>query len=412
MKITLRYKLQIFLPMFLTLIFVSKGLPQHRSTGILGGVKNISKTALAKMQLGSYILHARDGYLNKISVEKTLLPQDPKGRPQAANIIKTAEDILYVIQPTTVSISSNGGLSWKSHSVPALEGHWQVLNNGTFIRVDVLLKDDKGPARVFQSSDHGRSWKLLSTIPIQVPKNYSERFSVYFGLKKLSDDTLFYGMEVRDIQFEGEPQKSAIKSRTTRLELYRSNYGGKKWTGPIPVCQWCSEGGIARLPSGKLFATIRYQRGRLPSDPPNILDSPDGEKIPPPYQHLFSIESQDDGLTWKNHRQLTTVFGQCYGYPAVQSDGTVVVVHDTRSGPLPNAARAMISYDAGKHWEDEAYYLFYGKGTTGYSQSVTLSDDTIVTVGGFSDYTDNDRNSPPNWTGNSRLIVIRWKPNK
>ena len=72
----------------------------------------------------------------------------------------------------------------------------------------------------------------------------------------------------------------------------------------------------------------------------------------------------------------------------------------------------MISYDAGKHWEDEAYYLFYGKGTTGYSQSVTLSDDTIVTVGGFSDYTDNDRNSPPNWTGNSRLIVIRWKPNK
>jgi len=86
-----------------------------------------------------------------------------------------------------------------------------------------------------------------------------------------------------------------------------------------------------------------------------------------------------------------------------------VVIHDTRYGPGPDAARAMISRDEGQIWEDEVYYVFFGEGGTGYSQSVVLSDDTILTIGGTSTHPDAKRT----WyasIGHSHLTVIRWKP--
>ncbi|MAE67458.1 MAG: hypothetical protein CMJ18_24625 [Phycisphaeraceae bacterium] len=127
------------------------------------------------------------------------------------------------------------------------------------------------------------------------------------------------------------------------------------------------------------------------------------------YKHIFLADSEDEGRTWKNVRQLTVVFGQCYGYPAALSDGTVVVVYDTRYGPGADCTRAMISRDEGQTWQDEAYYLAHGKGASGYTQSVTLDDDTIVTVSGTSDRTDGD-GSWSSWTGHTDMTVIRWRP--
>jgi len=106
-----------------------------------------------------------------------------------------------------------------------------------------------------------------------------------------------------------------------------------------------------------------------------------------PYKHVFLVDSDDEGRSWQNFRQLTTVFGQCYGYPAALSDGTVVVIHDTRYGPGPPSGRAMISYDEGETWEDEVYYLCEGGA---YSASVVLEGDVILTIVGET--------------------AIRWKP--
>ena len=36
------------------------------------------------------------------------------------------------------------------------------------------------------------------------------------------------------------------------------------------------------------------------------------------------MDSDDGGQTWGNLRPLTTVHGQCYGYPAAQSDGLLL----------------------------------------------------------------------------------------
>ena len=94
---------------------------------------------------------------------------------------------------------------------------------------------------------------------------------------------------------------------------------------------------------------------------------------------------------------LTTVYGQTFGHPAVQSDGTVVVVHHTRYGPGRPGARALISRDEGKTWEDEVYYLDHSNVTGSYSASVVLEDDTIVTISASNN-------------GLTDLYAIRWKP--
>ena len=61
------------------------------------------------------------------------------------------------------------------------------------------------------------------------------------------------------------------------------------------------------------------------------------------------------------------------------------------------SARAVISYDEGRTWEDEAYYVYFGPIESGYNQSVALKDGTILTIASL-DYKEN--------------MAIRWKPIK
>ena len=187
---------------------------------------------------------------------------------------------------------------------------------------------------------------------------------------------------------------------------------------------WGSEGGTIQLPSGRLLATIRYGRPLLPTDPPDLTERTGG--MDRPYKHVRLNESGDRGRTWENLRLLTTVFGQCYGFPAALSDGTVAVIHDSRYGPggvrpleiplneeVPSpgvpSGRAMISRDEGRTWEDEVYYLYYGDSDSGYSQSAVLDDGTILSIVGTCDYPE----AATRWdgaTGRSDLTAIRWRP--
>ena len=142
-------------------------------------------------------------------------------------------------------------------------------------------------------------------------------------------------------------------------------YGGKTWSGPHEYHEHVFEGGMAQLPSGRLFATVRYQRPVWPSDPDNILELCQGSSpnLGPrtPFKHVFLLESDDEGRTWK----------------------------------------------------DEAYYVYapgvVGKaGNIGYSQSVLLVDDLILTIAGTTDT--GGRLSHAACIGHSDLTAIRWKP--
>ena len=377
-------------------------------TGCLGGVKNVTGDDLQAMQDGNYILHARDRLLTKVPVEKSQLPFDPFFHPQGGEIFRASDQLIYVKQATILSKSTDGGRTWTSWNIEKreeIDDKWQVLSDGTFIRVSMTVGEGaKDPAKVYWSRDEGRTWEQVTEIPIEVSGGYKTRYA-HWRMTKLPDDTLFFCMDLRDDEYGGDRFLSA----GTVLTAYRSTNRGKTWEGPIKVCEWIAEGGIAQLPSGQLLASVRYQRPLLPTDSPRAPIGVSGDERG--FKHHFLIDSDDGGQTWKNLRPLTTVYGQCYGYPAAQSDGTVVVIHDTRYGPGPDAARAMISLDEGKTWEDEVYYVFFGEGGTGYSESVVLDDDTILTVGGTSTHPDAKRYWHAS-IGHSHLTAIRWKPVK
>jgi len=406
------------------------------NTGTLGGVA-VTSDDLAAMQRGPYVLLARAGTLTKVAAEKAKLPRCPRGHCQGANVIKLADGTLYVRQPTIICKSSDGGRTWDSHPLAPIEGvpqdydrfdatknppppasgkgNFQVLNDGTFLQVSMRMgKQAKGPFTVWNSLDEGRSWTKLAEVPVDVPWDYTTRYS-HWGLSRLPDDTLFFGMDLRqDLKYAGAPKTSPITSGTTRLTLFRSVDGGQTWKGPIVLSDWAAEGGICRLPGGNLLASIRYQRPLLATDPPGLLQRWDlqmhnGRQSKAPYKHLFVAESSDGGFTWTDHRQLATVFGQCYGYPVALRDGTVVVVHDTRYGPGPTSGRAMISFDQGQTWEDETYYLYHGLVEASYNQSVVLDDQTILTVGGVLDHLPPNTPGHVGAVGNSDFWAIRWK---
>ena len=397
------------------------GQPQLQ-TGLMGGVDTITRADLRAMQTAPYILHARGGKLTRVPVEKSLLPHDPKGNDQAISLALAPGGTVYVNQPTTISKSTDGGRTWTTHSVSE-SGSIQVLADGTFIHVPISTGPGaRGPAEVRTSRDEGRTWQTLTEIEIDLPVEHSELYR-HRSLTRLPDDTVLWTVEARGVRYAGGDRgeyEARYVSGGQYLFLYRSMDGGRTWDGPWPMQTWGSEGGTIQLPSGRLLATVRYGRALLPTDPADLLERTGG--MSNPYKHVRLNESGDGGRTWENLRLLTTVFGQCYGFPAALSDGTVVVIHDSRYGPggarppkiplnerVPSpgvpSGRAMISRDEGRTWEDEVYYAYYGDAESGYSQSVVLEDGTVLTVAGTSDY-------PPSGatTGNTDLTAIRWRP--
>lgn len=389
---------------------VSEKEREQPQTGVLGGVDVPAPEDLAAMQKGSYILHVRGGKLTKVPVEKSVLPHDPRGHVQAVSTTLAPDGTVYVNQPTLMSKSTDGGRTWTSHEhqkgLGDPGGAFQVLNDGTFISV-VGSGETTEPLTVLVSRDEGRTWKEFSRI--EVPPKYHKRH--IYTLFRLPDDSLLCGVSVRNMKVSDGDWTKWI-SGTTTLLLFRSTDGGKHWQGPVPVADWGSEGGIARTASGKLLAVIRHQRPLLPDDPPDLLEKTGASVFDStfPYKHIFLADSEDEGRTWKDFRQLTTVFGQCYGFPAALSDGTVAVVHDHRY-PRGLPGRAMISRDEGATWEDEVYFMYYGAALSGYSQSVVLEGDVILTIAG----TTENMAARELWdgaTGYSELTAIRWRPEK
>ena len=384
--------------------------PQLKTTR-LGGVEP-SAQQLADMQKGNYLLHARDGKLTRVPVQKSRLPIDPKGHAQVTYTAQDPRDrnSVYVNQCSVINKTTDGGKSWTSYKRQWGEsggvGHFKILKNGTFI--GVWAQGENKPARVMASLDEGRTWKQICEISTDVP-GYT-----FIGrgqpLHRLPDDTLLYFA-----RHDG-PISGLSYNWYSMSYIYRSDDGGKTWTGPHEYHEHVFEGGMTQLRSGRLFSVVRYQRPIWPEDPDNILKLTKGGSptLGPrtPFKHTFLLESDDEGRTWKNFRQLTTDHGQCYGSPAALSDGTVVVV--TTNGYNPRrSGLAMISYDEGKTWEDEAYYMYApgvvgNAGNIGYNQSLMLDDDLILTIAGTTDV--GGRASHAASIGRSDLTAIRWKP--
>ena len=370
----------------------------------LGGLDAPDADALRSMHQGNFILRARDGQLTQVPVAKALLPHSNRMSPQSCQVDVGPDGTVYVRQTEVLCTSSDGGRSWQTTPIDRsldeqLGFHWKVLRDGTFISIDCTYGPDvRDPAIVRVSSDRGRTWTRRAQIPIDMNlpdgQPYEKRYS-HRGLGRLQDDTLLWTIDIRDNDMTGHG-----------CHTFRSTDGGHSWQGPILMHDFGSEGASTLLPSGRVFATLRYQRYGVDGDRPDMDRLNRGAKPGKPWKNVFLLNSDDGGLHWSTPRQLTTVFGQPFGYPAALSDGTVVVIHDTRYGPGPPGSRAMISRDEGATWEDEVYYLDSTTFTGSYSASVVLEDQTILSICGSSQ-------KPGSWdevADNTDLYAIRWRP--
>ena len=380
----------------------------------LGGVPEPSKEELAAMQKGPYLLHARGGKLSKVPAEKTLLPRDPVGNDQGIHAAMGPDGTVYFSHGTTLSKSTDGGRSWSSHELTLQASpncSFRVLQDGTFVGTRAAGKDDPAAVVIWASGDEGRTWDKLSEVdnPAHCPVRHPDT------LCRLADETLLL------------PVESRFEWRLDPAYVHRSTDGGKTWSGPTgdrgpsgtqtvqpntgPGFLGTSsyETMITPMASGRLLAVIRYHGGVVPQWP---LIS---ERQHTTYKAVFLADSEDRGETWKNLRPLTNVHGQCHGFGVGLSDGSVVVTLDHRYPPGTPGNKAMISHDEGRTWEDEVYHISFAtvpEGQGGFSESVVLEDDTILTITATTDVAHKDSMPPPKGKGTAGLTdvwAIRWK---
>ena len=378
-------------------------LKTHR----LGGVDVPSAGVLKAMHKGQYILHARAGKLSKVRVEKVLLPHDRDTSPQAIHLAKAPDGTVYAGLAAIMCKTTDEGKTWTSYDRERGIGLFEVLKDGTFVGLGTEGTHPHSYVIVKSSSDEGRTWKKIATIPnppAQGPRNWGGGSWIL----RLPDNNLLAAISHCSFVWEKQGGGLVHKSGGAPYWIYRSTDGGHKWTVLAKgVHNWASEGGVTITPSGKLFEAHRHQRLLIPGDPPGLVAKVGG-KGTTPYKHLFVMESQDSGRTWKNVRQLTTVFGQTRGVPVALKDGTVIVIHDTRYGPGPAGSRAMITRDEGKTWLDEVYYLDRTAFTGSYAGSVALKDGLVLSVVASSQ-SGNSWGAVANSTDH---YAIRWKPVK
>lgn len=164
---------------------------------------------------------------------------------------------------------------------------------------------------------------------------------------------------------------------------------------------------MAQMPSGKLLASIRYQRPSLPDDPPDLLQRTGAlaanHNIP--FKHVFIAHSDDNGLSWSKPRQLATVLGQCYGHGVGLSKNRAIIITDHRYPREMGGGRAMVSRDGGQTWANEVYYLSHGR-AAGYAATLNIDGEEMLTLTG-SCYGDVERWE--NCIGRTEFVLVRWQ---
>jgi hypothetical protein len=263
-----------------------------------------------------------------------------------------------------------------------------------------------GKVLVLRSTDRGRTWDVAADLD---PAPHQVIGGDEVSARRLSDHRLLLPQTVHD---QSRPERPLpLEQYVSRGFLYCSEDHGATWYRLAPMGEHTDESWVAEHPSGRLVASTRYQRKRLPSDPANMATpyyfQPDhdvancaecrggptamgGHSV---YKQSAVIYSDDAGRTWSPPR-IVTGWLQQTACLIVLSDGTLVMPFSHKLGT--HGQRFIVSYDRGESWSRAIWEL----GDCGmYASSVVMPDDTIVTVHDGYKGRGTDR----------RLTALRWR---
>ena len=232
-------------------------------------------------------------------------------------------------------------------------------------------------AWVTRSEDRGKTWEAATAFdpaPYQLAADQAT-------ILQLRDGRLMVPIRVQAWSRPGKP--ISLSEDILRSFVYTSSNDGKTWSNYSKFTDHSPEPDLCELPSGRILASIRYQRRKIPGDPPELATpfrrAPNtwpkectsatdiGQTI---FQNTALTSSEDGGKTWATPRLITGTSQQS-GSLLTLSNGTIVLTFG-RWGQ-----KFMLSYDAGKTWSKRAYRL---NGTGEYARSIVLEGETIVTV--------------------------------
>ena len=265
-----------------------------------------------------------------------------------------------------------------------------------------------------RTEDRGRTWaptEPLDPSPFEVIGDQAT-------LLQLTDGRLIAPFCVQAWARSGRPV--AGSEDIFRSYIFSSTDDGRTWSRFSNFTNHSPEPDLLELPTGELLASIRYQRDKVPEDPPEL--AADARLYSPPgaptdvgkqlFQHTAFSSSKDGGKTWATPR-LVTASAQQSGSIMKLSDDTLVLTFG-RYGQ-----RFMLSYDTGVTWSRSIYQL---NPCGQYARSIVLDDDTIITVhdnretwnfrGRRLRCYDNSvvpRGEEVEQWGSGRLGILRWK---
>lgn len=380
--------------------------------------------------------------VDRLPCERILLPR--RGRWPThhigGHIGVTADGTLLAVlgggDDAMVWRSADGGVRWEGDDlgVPGV-GAFTVLDDDSML---LACGGGRAPIRILRAVDGGRTWEPWS----QIGAGLFDALTIDGNLLQLRNGTVLLAANLR---LEPPPGAPLLAGHFAQY-LFRSQDRGATWSGggdpgywsavrsgqkevrdEGPHYTWPGEGGtfpgvfetgFCQLRDGRLLGAFRF------SGPPRAWHREVIARwgVPPAapddhgrlFRHVVLGESSDGGRSWHNLRPVVAAdgtpllaHGECNGELVEGADGRLVLVHQTRYAEAFDAARgylrgrsslsARVSDDGGQTWRPERYRLLFG---FGYSGSLVLGDDTIVTVAGCCLGDDG---------GPRRAAAVRWR---
>ena len=274
----------------------------------------------------------------------------------------------------------------------ALLGFWRCAYSasGKFSVEEPTLND---VLWITRSEDRGRTWSACA--PFDPPPG-----EILGGGKmriaRMADGRLLIPVISAMQSRPGRPVTTV--EQVAHGHVFASADDGRTWSRAGLMGDHCDESDLLQLPSGRILASIRYQRKKLETDPDNMVDplggsaERGGHSV---FKNTAFAFSDDGGRSWSPPR-IVTGFIQQTGCLVRLDDGTILLPYSRKDGT--HGQRFIVSYDEGRTWSNAIYELNdFGL----FASTVVLDDGTLVTV-----HETRRKVAPHNWV---MLHALRWK---